>query len=235
MLHIDFRGPDFICLGVQKSGTTWLYKQFCKHPQFAMPTTKELRFFMPFDPPCSLEEYIRLFSQEGISGDMTPEYFIGKNNPQKIKSLFPRVKLFVILRNPTERAFSNYRMMRGYGVVKQNFIDVFRNNVREIALKGMYDIHLSNYLQHFRLNQNLLVMFYEDLVSDPVLFYSKLCRYLKAEVVVDQQIHEKLESRYKNDGLIMSDQDKMEVDNFYATSVTNLSKMLGRELNWNVH
>jgi len=232
MLHLDFRGPSFICLGVQKAGTTWLYKQFCSHPQFAMPKTKELRFFKPFNPSHSLEDYLKFFSKKGISGDMTPEYFIGKNNPKTIKIMFPKVKLFVILRNPTERAFSHYRMMRNYKVTEKNFIDVFQSNIRDLAFKGLYDIHLNNYLEYFTLNKNIKVMFYDDLVSEPIRFYSELCQYLNADLIFDESIYQKLESRYKNDGLAISSDDKKRVDQFYEKSISNISKILGKELSW---
>ena len=38
-------GPDFICIGMQKAGTRWLYQQLRGHPEFWMPPIKELNFF----------------------------------------------------------------------------------------------------------------------------------------------------------------------------------------------
>src|SRR5678815_3591458 len=38
-------GPDFLCVGVHKGGTTWLYQQFDSHPDFWMPPLKELHYF----------------------------------------------------------------------------------------------------------------------------------------------------------------------------------------------
>ena len=38
-------GPDFMCIGLQKAGTGWLYDQLCHHPDFWMPPLKELRYF----------------------------------------------------------------------------------------------------------------------------------------------------------------------------------------------
>jgi Sulfotransferase family len=43
-----FRGegrPDFLCIGAQKAGTTWLYHQLNLHPDFWMPPVKELHYF----------------------------------------------------------------------------------------------------------------------------------------------------------------------------------------------
>ena len=40
-------GPDFICIGLQKAGTQWLYDQLQFHPDFWMTPIKELNFFFP--------------------------------------------------------------------------------------------------------------------------------------------------------------------------------------------
>src|SRR5690348_6480461 len=38
-------GPDFLCIGARKTGTTWLYKFLQAHPDCAMPGIKEINFF----------------------------------------------------------------------------------------------------------------------------------------------------------------------------------------------
>jgi hypothetical protein len=43
-------GPDFICIGMQKAGTGWLYDQLQTHPDFWMPPTKEIHY-LDRDPP----------------------------------------------------------------------------------------------------------------------------------------------------------------------------------------
>lgn len=37
--------PDFLCIGAQKAGTSWLYKVLQEHPQIYMPPINELHFF----------------------------------------------------------------------------------------------------------------------------------------------------------------------------------------------
>ena len=97
-------GPDFLCIGAQKAGTTWLYEQLASHPDFWMPPRKELHYLnerghAPFKrrlrrrdgrdtrflekfgklgerPWLDLEGYGQLFSAKGslLSGDITPAY-----------------------------------------------------------------------------------------------------------------------------------------------------------------
>ncbi len=38
------QGPDFICIGMIKAGTGWLYDQLRPHPDFWMPPVKEIRY-----------------------------------------------------------------------------------------------------------------------------------------------------------------------------------------------
>jgi hypothetical protein len=96
--------PDFLCVGAQRSGTTWLYRQLNSHPDFWMPPLKELHYFdqlsrtkraLPrrhrderdlrfFESMKSLsarsyidlDNYARLFGAKGtlLSGDITPAY-----------------------------------------------------------------------------------------------------------------------------------------------------------------
>lgn len=39
------QGPDFICVGLPRAGTGWLYDQLSGHPDFWMPPIKEIGFF----------------------------------------------------------------------------------------------------------------------------------------------------------------------------------------------
>jgi hypothetical protein len=100
----DGAGPDFLCVGVHKGGTTWLYQQLDSHPDFWMPPLKELHYFdqlsrvqrpsssrcrderdlrflesinsLSAKPYMDLEHYARLFEPKGslLSGDISPNY-----------------------------------------------------------------------------------------------------------------------------------------------------------------
>ena len=96
--------PDFLCVGAQKAGTSWLYRQLVEHPDFWMPPVKELHYFDELSRTPSvasahardgrdlrflesikrlsarshldLELYARLFAAKEalLSGDITPAY-----------------------------------------------------------------------------------------------------------------------------------------------------------------
>src|SRR5438094_9635017 len=97
-------GPDFLCIGAHKGGTTWLYQQLDSHPDFWMPPVKELHYFdqlsrvhrtsrprcrddrdlgfleslksLSAKPYIDLEHYAQLFEPKAslLSGDISPNY-----------------------------------------------------------------------------------------------------------------------------------------------------------------
>lgn len=45
VLPLLVSSPDFLCIGAQKSGTTWLYKNLLYHPLIWLPPIKEINYF----------------------------------------------------------------------------------------------------------------------------------------------------------------------------------------------
>lgn len=130
--------PNFLIIGVQKGGTTWLHANLKRHPQIFLPNgKKELEFFSYYHKKVadhSLSDYLKHFNQfeDLIStkkpqaiGEATPSYFwsIDSNckwctpnnryfNPQIPESIYnllgSKTKLILSLRDPVERAISAY-------------------------------------------------------------------------------------------------------------------------------
>src|SRR5262245_31071936 len=53
--------PDFLCIGAQKSGTTWLHHNLVQHPSIWLPPTKSIHYF---DWPLTAV-YDRLIGRKG--------------------------------------------------------------------------------------------------------------------------------------------------------------------------
>jgi hypothetical protein len=53
-LPIRVEGPDFICIGMIKAGTGWLFDQLRNHPDFWMPPVKEIRYLIGDAPKMSI-------------------------------------------------------------------------------------------------------------------------------------------------------------------------------------
>lgn len=54
-------GPDFLCVGLQKGGTRWLYDQLKRHPDFWMPPIKELHYLNQPFPGAIVERAVARF------------------------------------------------------------------------------------------------------------------------------------------------------------------------------
>lgn len=120
------RCPTFVILGAQKSGTTTLYEFIGQHPLVVKGKRRESHFFDwrwpkngdQLSSEEAYEQYMHYFHQQVlhshaslISGESTPSYIFHYDlSIQRIKSICPWSKLFIILRNPVDRAYSQYQM-----------------------------------------------------------------------------------------------------------------------------
>ncbi|NJK67485.1 MAG: sulfotransferase domain-containing protein [Microcoleus sp. SU_5_3] len=104
--------PDFLIVGVQKGGTTSLYNYLIQHPQVAPAAQKEIHYFdLNFDR--SPDWYCSQFPQPEndeylLTGEASPYYIFHPHVPGRIYDLFPKAKIIALLRNPVERAISQY-------------------------------------------------------------------------------------------------------------------------------
>jgi hypothetical protein len=104
--------PDFLIIGAQKAGTTALRKFLNEHPNVVKKTGEEHFFDLHFSN--GVDWYQKLFplrnDTQYIIGDKTPYYIFHPLVPQRVYSLYPDVKIIMILRNPIDRAYSQYWM-----------------------------------------------------------------------------------------------------------------------------
>ena len=119
--------PNFIIAGFPKCGTTSLYHYLNEHPQIFMPNQKELHFFTfeilsklkngPRDKIVkktqinNSDKYLKFYREvknEIAIGDASPSYINYPTQFPKIKEYLNDPKLIIVLRDPINRAYSNY-------------------------------------------------------------------------------------------------------------------------------
>jgi hypothetical protein len=110
--------PNFICPGAARSATTNLYYLLIQHPRIYLPTIKETRFFTQ-DYEKGLDwyegKYYADVKDETAIGDISPVYAVDERCPERIRqALGEDVKFIFMLRNPVERAYSHYCMLRNH-------------------------------------------------------------------------------------------------------------------------
>jgi len=112
--------PDFIIIGTQRGGTTSLYNYLTEHPNIASASTKEVHFFdknfakgltwYRAQFPSTVQKYYveRIRKQDFITGEASPYYLLHPHVPKRVAAIMPHVKLIILLRNPVDRAYSQY-------------------------------------------------------------------------------------------------------------------------------
>lgn len=116
--------PSFIIIGSQKCGTTSLYEYLCHHP-LVVPggrrethffdwrwnkelksTTNQRNFYMNFFDKSTIDKNPSL-----VTGESTPSYLLHSDIViPRMQAICPWTKVLIILRNPVDRAYSQYQM-----------------------------------------------------------------------------------------------------------------------------
>ncbi|MCA9375373.1 sulfotransferase domain-containing protein [Candidatus Dojkabacteria bacterium] len=179
--------PDFLGIGAQKSATTWIDKMLRYHPMLYFPQTKEIHFFDQ-NFLNGLEWYSNhfMFAGNKVKGEITPAYAILPSDTIAfIRRLVPEVKLFFIMRNPVDRAWSHalmefmmVRKLKYEEITKEMFLEHF--NGEGSIIRGDYATNLTNWFKHFP-RKRLLLCFYEDVEENPQQLLESIMNHLSVD------------------------------------------------------
>jgi hypothetical protein len=174
--------PNFLVIGAQKCATSWVYQCLKEHPEVYVPFVKEQHFF-DHNYHKGLDWYERYFmgyNNEKSIGEVSPSYLTSEEAAERIhETLGAAVKLIVCLRNPIDRAFSQYRMHLRKGITEKLFTQLWREHPQYIPA-GKYNEHLSKYLKIFP-KENIFIAIYEDIEKDPVDFMKRIFSFLDVD------------------------------------------------------
>jgi len=122
------RLPNFIIGGVQRSATTWLATMLDRHPgiYLAKPYNPEVKFFNRDENYArGLAWYSRACFDGAPAGAVLGEKTSGcierPEAARRIHDAAPGVRMIFILRDPVERAYSNYLYSRRHGLEPESF------------------------------------------------------------------------------------------------------------------
>jgi hypothetical protein len=182
---------DFLGIGAEKAGTTWLADCLREHPEVFIPKKKEVYFFNRFDPHYlkvknpkygwGIGWYKEQFDERNgrgkVKGELSPTYLYCRAAAKRIKKYFPGVKLLVVLRDPVERAFSQYIQDKRFGLVDNLTFGQAVEKYDNYIEKGFYFKHIKNYLEYFP-KKNIKVIFLEDIKKKPFETLQEVYRFL---------------------------------------------------------
>jgi hypothetical protein len=194
--------PDFIIAGAAKCGTTSLSRYLDAHPEIYMPS-RELNFYpfsnaqhgyKVFNHPfiTRLDDYKKYYANvtAPVKGEKSVSYFYPSfaeaaiNNMLRIHPDPDRLKLIILLRNPVDRAFSQYIHNREFHetLAFEEAAKAWANREKEGWIPaydylgaGLYAGPMKAYMDHFPHNR---VWLFEDLKANPEKVLNDLYAFL---------------------------------------------------------
>ena len=106
--------PDFLIIGAQKCGTSFLYRFLVKHPHVKSAFVKEVHYF-DLNFAKGNNWYRSNFplqvrnTRTYITGEASPYYLFHPHAARRASMVVPDAKLLILLRNPVDRAHSHYQ------------------------------------------------------------------------------------------------------------------------------
>lgn len=176
---------DFIGLGAQKAGTTWLFRCLEEHPAVRgalLNRNKELNFFsLYWEYGC--DWYDRQFTPgPWKNGEFSTQYLPTDGLAERMRFYNPKLRLIAALRDPVARALSQHRHLVSRKLIHPSTpFDVALERNPSYIDQGRYTSLLRPYYDRFPSEQIHIVM-YDDIVTKPGAVMRDLYSFLRVDV-----------------------------------------------------
>lgn len=169
---------NFLMVGCQRCGSTWVDTALREHPQIYLPANKQTYFF-DSTYARGLDWYLSHFenatSEHKAVGEIATGYCLTESIP-RVAEHFPHVKLMMSVRNPTERAYSYFQSRSvkfGWKTMHEAVEDQ-----PDILERGQYIDQIQGLLEHYD-RERLLLLFYDDLKTNDRRYLKTILRHLE--------------------------------------------------------
>ena len=261
--------PDFYIIGFPKCGTTSLYEYLVQHPKIKPPIGKEIDFFGEYYsrginwykacfPLKSLGCILKKnHNEEFLTGEATPRYIDNPNAPLRIKKVTPNAKFIVLLRNPIDRAYSNYMMNVNSTLESEREKLPFESTieVENERIKGEYEkmqenedyfswiyylyayLHQGIYVDKIKRwteifpRKNLLILQSEKFFHNPANEYLKVLEFLEISKWEPKEFKIFKIGKYEDDKIDSNLRKKLA--NYFHPHNERLYTFLGERFDWN--
>jgi len=197
------RLPDFVVGGAPRSGTTWLHSLLDRHPRVRMarPARPEPKFFLVDEVYAKgLGHYAATWFRDvpdgSLAGEKSSNYLESAAAAERIRECLPGARMVFVLREPAERAWSNWRWSRKNGMEdEEDFarsLDLEARRERECPAhlrfsrphayysRGLYADLLGPWFERFH-RDRVLCLAFDDVVRTPRDVAARVHRFLGLE------------------------------------------------------
>ncbi|MBE7186719.1 MAG: sulfotransferase [Jatrophihabitans endophyticus] len=202
--------PNFLVAGAPKAGSTAVHAALVRHPELFLSVPKEPKYFMtggvpprrrdhrgPGDAHSAREwiwdrrRYEALFDAAPpgtLRGESTPFYLWDVDAHRRIAAAIPDVRIIAVIRDPVDRAYSNWTHLRSNGLEPEaDFRTACRLEPERVANGwapfwryldlGRYGEQLTSLYEHVPAEQ-VHVIRYRELIDDPARALDAVCEFL---------------------------------------------------------
>lgn len=253
--------PNFLIPGAQKAGTTFLYYLLNQHPLVEPATKKEINYFdVNFSkgeewyrshfPPRSIRD-----RAEVMSGEASPYYLYHPHAARRAARTVPRARMVALLRDPVERAYSEYhhRYREGRetldfeaaieaeserldGELEKMLADehYVSPNHRKFSYlsRGIYVGQIREWHRHFDASQ-ILVLESERFFKDPGGVLERILEFLDLpEWGPGPELLEDFPTRHEGDYAPIPGATRRRLEEFFRPHNERLYEYLGEDFGW---
>ena len=201
--------PDFLVIGAKRCGTTSLYQHLPEHPCISKSPHDNMGFFndnfhlgvnwyKSFFPTTFTRNKIKSKFGDFLAFDVTTKYMEEESTANNVYQTKPNMKIIIILRNPVDRAYSQYHLSVRQTAERRSFEDVVEENMNRLnkeshehyeikprfsakednyLKKGLYALQLRYWLKIFP-RENILIVSTEEFESNQQIIYNKIFEFL---------------------------------------------------------
>ncbi len=248
------RLPNFFIIGAQKGGTSSLHGYLQHHPNLFLSQPKELHYFdLFYDKGLNWykEHFITKDANKVHFGESTPFYLYHPGVPHLMKDLVPNAKFIVLLRNPVERAFSQYQMEfkrgtehldsfeKALDAEKERLANTDDFKLAKTAVqnsehaqhsyfsRGLYAKQIAHWFSIFQKEQFLFLKS-EDFFANPKEVLIKVYQFLGVDTIYPANLKALNTGNYSP----LSKEELQRYSSFFAEDHKELIKLIGEDFTW---
>ena len=251
--------PDFLVIGAKRCGTTSLFYHLPEHPCISKSPHDNMGFFndnfhlgvnwyKSFFPTIFTRNKIKSEFGNFLAFDVTTTYMEEESTANNVYQIKPNMKIIVILRNPVDRAYSQYHLNLREKAEKRSFEDAMEENMNELnkesheryeikpkfsveennyLKKGLYAQQLRHWLNIFPM-ESMLILSTEEFESNQQVIYNKIFEFLN----ISQFEVKNTEKMEKGSYPQMKSETRSLLLDYFRSHNNELFKLINKKFSW---